>query len=157
MRAWLCDWLAKELLLGIYLFYLSITCIIYLLRWKYYTHYKHNQDWTIALNSFDYFPLYVFAETGLIWNTQSLRSIVNHWSAHSKAGSESRENESRSKMFIPGCRIRLLDTWKTHQKGKKCQFSRWNLQIFGQLKCWYHSQSLTDIEKICIGERDFTI
>ena len=29
-----------------------------------------------------------------------------------KAGNESRENESRSKMFSPGSRIRLLDTRK---------------------------------------------
>ena len=40
-----------------------------------------------------------------------------HW-AHrdlcivTKAGNESRENESRSKMFSPGSRIRLLDTRK---------------------------------------------
>ena len=42
------------------------------------------------------------------------------------------------------------------KKEKKCQFSCWNLQIFDQIKCWYHSQSLTDIE-ICFGERDFMI
>ena len=60
---------------------------------------------------------YFILKIPVLWN---ILCIIGHAVWHTvrtkhpvtKAGNESRENESRSKMFSPGSRIRLLDTRK---------------------------------------------
>ena len=61
-----------------------------------------------------------------------------------RLGSSHKKMSPAQKCWVPGAEFAYSIPENTTEMRKKCQFSRWNLQIFGQIKCWYHSQIYND-------------